>query len=130
VAGFDRIGFATAFQITMIEGVEVVFIVIAIGAGRAGLLAPACLGALAALISVVALGVVVHKPLSRIPENTLKFIVGVLLSAFGAFWFAEGFGVAWPGDDLSVLGLIAGFAAVALVTARVCARPALVRSNA
>jgi uncharacterized membrane protein len=128
--GFDRVGFAAAFQITMLEGVEVVFIVIAIGAGRPGLLAPACLGALAALAVVVLLGVVVHRPLAQIPENTLKFVVGVLLSAFGAFWFGEGFDVAWPGDDLSVLGLIAGFALIALLTTRLSVRPVLARSNA
>jgi len=114
----------------MLEGVEVVFIVIAIGAGRPGLLAPACLGALAALAVVVLLGVVVHRPLAQIPENTLKFVVGVLLSAFGAFWFGEGFDVAWPGDDLSVLGLIAGFALIALLTTRLSVRPVLARSNA
>lgn len=116
--GFDGIGFAAAFQITMLEGVEVVFIVIAIGAGGVGLLAPACLGALAALVLVVLLGVVVHRPLAQIPENTLKFVVGVLLSAFGAFWFGEGLGVAWPGEDWAILALIAGFAATALVTTR------------
>jgi uncharacterized membrane protein len=116
--GFDGVGFAAAFKITMLEGVEVVFIVIAIGAGGVGLLAPACLGALAALVLVVLLGVVVHRPLAQIPENTLKFVVGVLLSAFGAFWFGEGLGVAWPGEDWAILALIAGFAATALVTTR------------
>jgi uncharacterized membrane protein len=116
--GFDRIGFGAAFQITMLEGMEVVFIVIAIGAGGAGLLLPAGLGALAALVVVIVLGLAVHRPLSQIPENTLKFIVGVLLSAFGAFWFGEGAGVAWPGGDGAILGLIAGFAAVALVATR------------
>jgi uncharacterized membrane protein len=123
-AGFDRVGFAAAFQITMLEGAEVVFIVIAIGAGGAGLLAPACLGALAALMVVIALGVVVHGPLSQIPENTLKFLVGVLLSAFGAFWFGEGLGVAWPGDDWAIPGLIAGFALIALFTTLLSRRDA------
>ena len=117
-SGFDQVGFAAAFQITMLEGVEVVFIVIAIGAGGAGLLAPACLGALAALILVVLMGVMVHRPLAQIPENTLKFVVGILLSAFGAFWFGEGLGVAWPGEDWAIPALIAGFAAVALVTTK------------
>jgi len=122
-AGFDKIGFAAAFQITMLEGVEVVFIVIAIGAGGRGLLVPACLGAAAALAVVIVLGVVVHGPLARIPENTLKFVVGVLLSAFGAFWFGEGLGLAWPGDDWAVPALIAGFALIALITTRL-SRPA------
>jgi len=115
--GFDKVGFSTAFNITMLEGAEVVFIVIAIGAGGAGLLAPAALGAAAALALVVGLGVVVHRPLARIPENTLKFVVGVLLSAFGTFWTGEGMGLAWPGDDWSILGLIAGFALIALIAA-------------
>lgn len=128
-AGFDQIGFAAAFQITMLEGVEVVFIVIAIGAGGPGLLAPACLGALAALALVIALGAVVNRPLARIPENTLKFVVGVLLSAFGAFWFGEGLGVAWPGDDWAIPALIAGFALIALITTRL-GRPAVARLSA
>jgi uncharacterized membrane protein len=121
--GFDTVGFAAAFKITMLEGVEVVFIIIAIGAGGAGLLIPASLGALAALALVIALGVVVHRPLARIPENTLKLVVGVLLSAFGAFWFGEGIGVAWPGDDWAILALIAGFAVIALVTALLSRHP-------
>ncbi|HEX4181061.1 MAG TPA: hypothetical protein VHY32_09745 [Caulobacteraceae bacterium] len=116
--GFDGIGFAAAFQITMLEGAEVVFIVIAIGAGGPGLLAPACLGALAALVVVVLLGVLINKPLAQIPENMLKFVVGVLLSAFGAFWFGEGIGIDWPGDDWAILALIAGFGLVALAIAR------------
>lgn len=128
-AGFDSIGFAAAFKITMLEGVEVVFIIIAIGAGGPGLLLPACLGALAALLLVIALGVAVHRPLSQIPENTLKFVVGVLLSAFGAFWFGEGLGVAWPGDDWAILALIAGFALTALATTRL-SRPTAARVGA
>lgn len=119
-AGWDKIGFATAFKITMLEGVEVVFIVIALGAGGAGLLMPASLGALVALVVVVALGIVVHRPLSRIPENLLKFCVGVLLSAFGTFWVGEGLGFAWPGHDWSILGLTAGFFVVAVIAVPAC----------
>ena len=118
--GWDRIAFAGAFQITMLEGTEVVFIVIAIGAGGAGLLLPASLGALAALLVVTALGVAIHRPLARVPENALKFVVGVLLSAFGSFWFGEGAGVAWPGADWSILGLVAGFLAAALLAVPLC----------
>ena len=123
-AGFDSISFASTFQITLLEGVEVVFIVIAVGAGGVGLMLPAALADLAALVVVIALGVIVHGPLSRVPENTLKFIVGVLLTTFGSFWLGEGFGVAWPGDDWSVLGLLAGFAATALGLVPLCARAA------
>lgn len=119
-AGWDKVAFATAFKITMLEGLEVVFIVIAVGAGGVGLLIPASLGALAALLVVIALGLVVHRPLSRIPENTLKFVVGVLLSAFGSFWVGEGLGLAWPGQDWAILGLIVGFLAVALIAVPMC----------
>ena len=117
--GFDRAGFAAAFQVTMLEGIEVVFIVLAIGAGGGGLLLPAALGALAALTMVILLGAAVHRPLARIPENTLKFVVGVLLSALGCFWFGEGIGVDWGGGDWAIAILIAGFALTALTTVRV-----------
>jgi len=122
--GFDRVGFAAAFQITMLEGVEVVFIVVAVGAGGVGLMAPAALGAIAALLVVVLLGVIVHKPLSRVPENQLKFVVGVLLSSFGAFWVGEGMGLAWPGDDWSILALVLGFFGVAMLCVQLCGRGA------
>jgi len=118
--GWDKIAFATAFKITMLEGIEVVFIVVAIGAGGVGLFVPASLGALAALLVVVALGLAVHRPLASIPENTLKFVVGVLLAAFGTFWVGEGIGVAWPGADWSILGLVAGFFVVAMFTIPLC----------
>jgi Ca2+/H+ antiporter, TMEM165/GDT1 family len=118
--GWDKLAFAAAFKISMLEGIEVVFIVIAIGAGGVGLLWPAALGALAALLLVAALGVVVHRPLARVPENTLKFLVGVLLSAFGTFWVGEGLGLPWPGGDWSIPGLVAAFFAVALLCVPLC----------
>ena len=93
---------------------------IALGAGGAGLLAPASIGAVAALLLVAILGLIVHKPLSAIPENTLKFIVGVLLSAFGTFWIGEGLGLGWPGQDWSILGLTVGFLLLALVAVPLC----------
>lgn len=115
-AGWDRVAFATAFQIVMLEGTEVVFIVVAIGAGGVGLMMPAVFGAVAALLAVIALGFVLHRPLSNVPENTLKFVVGVLLSAFGTFWVGEGAGFLWPGADWSIVGLIVGYFIVAMVT--------------
>ncbi len=118
--GWDTVAIATAFKITMLEGLEVVFIVIAVGAGGVGLLIPASVGALAALVLVVLLGIIVHRPLASIPENTLKFVVGVLLTAFGAFWVGEGIGLGWPGQDWSILGLVAGFFVVALFTVPWC----------
>ena len=112
-SSWDSVGVLAAFKITMLEGIEVVFIVIALGAGGSGLLAPAIGGALAALAVVIVLGLALHRPLSSIPENALKFIVGLLLSAFGTFWTGEGLGLEWPGADWSILGLIAGFALAA-----------------
>jgi len=117
---WDRIAFAAAFNITMLEGTEVVFIVIAIGAGRAGTLLPASIGAVAALLVVIALGIILHRPLARVPENTLKFIVGVLLSAFGTFWVGEGMGLQWPAADWSILALIIAYLAVALAMVPTC----------
>jgi uncharacterized membrane protein len=117
---WDKIAFAAAFNITMLEGTEVVFIVIAIGAGHAGMLVPASLGAVAALLVIIALGFILHRPLARVPENTLKFIVGVLLSAFGTFWVGEGMGLPWPAADWSILALIAAYLAIALVMVPIC----------
>lgn len=84
----DWLAGLTAFKAVVLEGLEVVFIVIAVGAGR-GLLIPASLGALAACALVVVVGIIVHRPLARVPENLLKFGVGVMLSAFGVYWTGE-----------------------------------------
>jgi len=113
-----------AFKAVLLEGLEVVFIVIAVGAGR-GLLGPAALGALAACIAVLAVGALVHRPLSQVPENTLKFGVGVMLSAFGVFWTGEGLGIAWPGQDWALLVFAALLLATGLATATLLRRPAL-----
>ena len=111
---------STAFKITVVEGIEVVFIVIAMGAAGGGLLVPASLGAVAALALVAALGLVLHRPVAMIPENTLKFVVGVLLCSFGTFWIGEGMGLAWPGEDLSIPALNAGFLAMAVTVIPLC----------
>jgi Ca2+/H+ antiporter, TMEM165/GDT1 family len=116
-AGFDWLGGVIAFKAVLLEGLEVVFIVIAVGAGR-GLLVPASLGALAACIVVLAIGAIVRRPLARVPENTLKFAVGVILSAFGVFWTGEGLGIAWPGEDLMIPFFGAAFLLAALCAAR------------
>ncbi len=115
-ASQDWVAGLTAFKAVLLEGLEVVFIVIAVGSGR-GLLLPASLGALGACLAVLVVGLVVHKPLSRVPENTLKFGVGVMLSAFGVFWTGEGLGVEWPGHDLILLAFAAVFLLVGLGTA-------------
>ena len=85
---FDWIAGAAAFKAVLLEGIEVVFIVIAVGAAR-GLLGLASVGALAACVAVAAIGAAIHRPLARVPENGLKFAVGVMLSAFGLFWTGE-----------------------------------------
>jgi len=110
-ARLNWIGALTTFKAVLLEGFEVVFIVIALGAGR-GMLIPASVGAVAACLAVAAVGLIVHRPLSRVPENTLKFAVGVMLSAFGVFWTGEGLGVAWPGGDFAIVGFAAMFLAV------------------
>jgi uncharacterized membrane protein len=122
-AKLDWIAGLAAFKAVVLEGLEVVFIVIAVGAGR-GLLLPASLGALAACLLVIVIGFAVHRPLARVPENTLKFAVGVMLSAFGVFWTGEGLGVHWPGEDLAIIGFAALFLIVALVAVPLARRPA------
>jgi uncharacterized membrane protein len=113
----DILAATVAFKAVLLEGIEVVFIVIAVGAGR-GLIAYASLGALAACLTVLAVGFAIHKPLSRVPENTLKFVVGLLLTSFGIFWTGEGLGADWPGADLALLGVVAAMAAASLFAVR------------
>src|SRR5205085_7595151 len=107
----DWLAGLTSFKAVLLEGLEVVFIVIALSA-RGGLLVGASAGALAACLLVAGVGLVVHRPLARIPENTLKFAVGVMLSAFGVFWTGEGLGLAWPGADLAIVTFAALFLGV------------------
>jgi uncharacterized membrane protein len=114
LSGYDAIAVATSFKAVLLEGIEVVFIVIAVGA-RPGALAPAAEGAGLAALLVVALAFIMRRPLSLVPENMLKFGVGVLISAFGLFWLGEGFGVAWPGEDLFIPVIAACLLVVALV---------------
>ncbi len=114
--GFDRYSFAVALKGVLLEGIEVIFIVLTFGASqhRVGL---AALAALASVLAVIALGIVARAPLARVPENTMKFAVGVLLSSFGTFWGAEGAGANWPGGEaaLPVLVLVIGACSLALV---------------
>jgi Ca2+/H+ antiporter, TMEM165/GDT1 family len=117
----DWVAGVTALKAVLLEGLEVVFIVIAVGAGR-GLLAPAGLGALAACILVLSIGAVVHRPLSRVPENLLKFGVSIMLCSFGVFWTGEGLGIAWPGQDLALLLFVALFLAAGLIGASLARR--------
>lgn len=114
-ARLDWLAALASFKAVMLEGLEVVFIVIAVGAGR-GLIIPASVGAIAACLLVAAIGFAIHRPLARVPENMLKFVVGVMLSAFGVFWIGEGFGVDWPGEDIAIIAFAALFFVVALGT--------------
>jgi uncharacterized membrane protein len=117
--GLDAVGFLASFKAVTLEGLEVVFIVIAVGA-TANALVPASVGAAAAGVLVVGAGAILQRPLSRLPENSLKFAVGVLLSAFGTFWVGEGLGMQWLGEDLAIFGLIAGYLLISLAGVALC----------
>ncbi len=114
----DWYGVTVAFKGVFLEGLEVVFIVLTFGATQ-GHQGAAALAAVAALVVVALAGLVVHRPLSRVPENTLKFGVGIMLTSFGLFWSAEGAGAHWPGNDLFILAVIAVTALVSVVTVAV-----------
>jgi Ca2+/H+ antiporter, TMEM165/GDT1 family len=118
----DRVSLVTSFKAVTLEGLEVIFVVIATGAR--GLLVPAALGAVLAGSLVILAGVGLRRPLARVPENTLKFAVGALLSGFGVFWVGEGLRYPWPGEDLALLGLVGGFTAIALLAVAAVRRSA------
>jgi uncharacterized membrane protein len=120
-AGLDWYSFTVAFKGVLLEGLEVVFIVISFGAAQ-DRLGPAVVGAMAAVVLVVLAGLLVRGPLERVPENTIKFTVGLLLTGFGCFWAAEGVGVDWPADELSLIGVVAFFAVVSLGLVRALRR--------
>lgn len=112
----DYLAMLAAFKAVLLEGVEVVFIVIAVGTAH-GLTFYAGLGALAAVVLVLIVGALVHKPLTQVPENGLKFAVGLMLTAFGIFWTGEGLGADWPGADfilLVFLAVLGAFSALAV----------------
>lgn len=100
--GIDKFAFSTSYSGTFLEGLEAIFIVITFGLSSHNMLS-SILGAVVATVVVVAVGVALRRPLAKVPENTLKFLVGVMLTSFGAFWIGEGFGVTWPQKDLSIL---------------------------
>jgi Ca2+/H+ antiporter, TMEM165/GDT1 family len=108
---WDLVAIITAFKAVVLEGIEVVVIVIGVGA-VGNMLIPASIGALAACLLVVCVGLMLHRPLSRVPENTLKFAVGILISAFGLFWFGEGIGITWLYQDAAIAGLAAALLVV------------------
>jgi uncharacterized membrane protein len=118
---FDGYSFTVAFKGVLLEGLEVVFIVVTFGASQHRLGLAALVAALtAACVAIV--GVLVHRPLSRVPENTLKLIVGILLTSFGMFWSGEGVGIVWPGGEGAILVLVLLMAAVSLGYSRALRR--------
>ena len=113
-AGLDWYGFTLSFKGVLLEGLEVAFIVITFGSAQ-GNIALAALGAAIALVLVAVVGVVVRAPLARVPENTMKFAVGVMLTTFGIFWSTEGVGADWPGGDVALLFVLGWVIAVSWV---------------
>jgi uncharacterized membrane protein len=104
-AGFDGYAFTIAFKGVLLEGLEVAFIVLTFGANQHRVALAAAAAGLAVLL-VVAVGAAARAPLAKVPENTMKFVVGVMLSSFGMFWGAEGAGASWPGGDAALLAII------------------------
>lgn len=118
---WDAVAFLVSFKAVLLEGTEVVVIVIGLGSTGSRML-PASLGALIACLIVVSAGVLLRRPLSRVPENALKFAVGVMVSAFGIFWFGEAVGVRWPYGDSAIIGLMAILLAASMVGVAVARR--------
>jgi uncharacterized membrane protein len=121
-SSFDGYAFAISFKGVLLEGLEVAFIVLTFGANqhRIGLATGA---ASAAVLIVVIAGVAARAPLAKVPENTMKFAVGVMLTSFGMFWGAEGAGASWPGGDAALLAIIPGVLLAAFGLTRIVRRP-------
>jgi uncharacterized membrane protein len=109
-AGLDMYAFVLSFKGVFLEGLEVAFIVLTFGSTQ-GSIPLAALGAAAALVVVTGAGVLARAPLASVPENTMKFAVGIALTTFGIFWSAEGAGANWPGSDAAIPGVLAFVAA-------------------
>ena len=112
----DWYAFTLSFKGVFLEGLEVVFIVLTFGTNQKNVGA-AVIGAAIAIVAVAVTGVAVRAPLAKVPENAMKFAVGIMLTSFGTFWGAEGAGVSWPGNDGALLVLVPVVAAVSLLYA-------------
>ncbi|HLX32716.1 MAG TPA: hypothetical protein VKR79_08095 [Gaiellaceae bacterium] len=123
-AGLDWYGFVLSFKGVLLEGLEVVFIVLTFGSAQ-GSIPLAAVGAAGALVLVAGVGVAVRAPLARVPENLMKFAVGVMLTTFGIFWSTEGAGAHWPGADASLLGVLGFVVVVSVVLVRLLRRERL-----
>ena len=115
---WDNVGFWFSYKAVLLEGLEVAFIVIALGTQGGAALQAAIAGALTAFVVVLLAGSLLHKPLSFVPENFMKFVVGAMLTTFGIFWGAEGLLVEWPIHDAMLLVILAGVCLVSLVAVR------------
>src|SRR5207245_3355685 len=127
----DPFGVVLSYKSVLLEGLEVAFIVISFGGSGANGIGLAALGAAAAGLLVIGVGALVQAPLQRIPENTLKFIVGIMLTTFGTFWSGESFGINWPFSDLFLLLLAALYlvASALLITAITRRKPRVARAS-
>ena len=125
----DWYAYTLSFKGVVLEGLEVAFIALTFGTNQHDL-PLAALAAVAAVVAVAAVGVLVRAPLARVPENTMKFVVGVLLSSFGTFWGAEGAGAHWPGNDAALLVIVPFYAAVALVCVAILRPSAAISASA
>ena len=123
-AGVDWYGFTLAFKGVLLEGLEVVFIVLTFGSAQ-GSIPLAAVGAACALVLVAGVGIAVRAPLARVPENALKFAVGVMLTTFGIFWSVEGAGADWPGSDAAILGVLGFVLLTSFVLVRLLRRERL-----
>ena len=110
----DWYSFTLSFKGVVLEGLEVVFIALTFGANQHNI-PLAAVAALAAVLVVTIAGIAVRAPLARVPENTMKFVVGIMLTSFGIFWGAEGAGAVWPGADAALLLIVPAVAVFALV---------------
>ena len=122
-AGFDVYAFTISFKGVLLEGLEVAFIVLTFGANQHHIPLAAAAAGLAVLLVIVA-GAAARAPLAKVPENTVKFAVGVMLSSFGMFWSAEGAGASWPGGDTALIAIIPGVLLVAIAMGRIIGRAA------
>ena len=124
----DWVGFTIAFKGVFLEGLEVAFIVIAVGGTSHGQLAIATAGGLLAMVVVAAVGFAVRHPLAQVPENTLKYAVGIILTSLGTFWAGEGMGAAWPEDFVSIGALIVIYFVASRLAILLIRRPVPVRA--
>jgi uncharacterized membrane protein len=119
--GIDAYGFTLSFKGVFLEGLEVAFIVLTFGSAQRNV-PLAALGAAAAFVLVAAVGIAARAPLARVPENAIKFAVGIMLTTFGIFWSTEGAGAHWPGGDVALLPLLAFVCAISAVFVAVLRR--------